>query len=99
MEDQRVTIKINFKADTIEHVQGWKKKSKKSTAPSDEITSRKQQPTKRSLRMKLGSNEVEMYLIAKSVKVRLDSKDITNLSSDKNYGETGEFYYNFLNLI
>ena len=92
MEDQRVTIKINFKADTIEHIQGWKKKSKKNTTYFNDTSSRTQQPkTRSSLKMQLDSNEVEMYLIAKPIKVVLGSQDITDLTSFGNFGETGEF--------
>ena len=29
MMNQRVVVKINFRADTIEEIEGWKKKSKK----------------------------------------------------------------------
>ena len=77
MHDQKVVIRLNFRADTITYVEGWKKKSKKHTLSSN-LTSESDSlkissASRRSLvSHESRSNEVEVYFPAGRIKMYVD---------------------------
>ena len=85
MKKQTVVVKVNFRADTLHFVSGWKKKSKMETIKSNStsIGPKKSDLSRRSSKSDATkSNEVEVYFPAKETRVSADIRSIHKLHSD-----------------
>ena len=79
MHEQKLHIRVNFRADTLKYVEGWKKKSKKDTVRSN-VTSNSNNVERSGSSRRSGNsdstqgNEVEVYFPAEQTRVFADFK-------------------------
>ena len=102
MHEQKVYVRLNFRADTLEYVEGWKKKNKIDTVRSNSTTNRDNVKGSSSSRRSVHSdstqsNEVEVYFPARETRIFADFKSngkrpddaYANARSLKSWKETG----------
>ena len=102
MHEQKVHVRLNFRADTLKYVEGWKKKNEIDTVRSNSTTIRDNvkdsSSSRRSVRSdSTQSNEVEVYFPARETRIFADFKSNGKRSDDayanarslKSWKETG----------
>ena len=83
MHEQKLHIRVNFRADTLKYIEGWKKKSN-FTSSSNKVE--RSGSSRRSVHSdSTQSNEVEVYFPAKRTQVYANFKSNEKLDGDVYY--------------